>query len=128
MTGYIGLSKFRPTKFDMINQSMDEETPFGYQEGGGYHGDVAGGGSVVTETPEEMVRLAAIGNKRVRQTREWGSKRAVTEEEKSEWQSLADQIWGRNPRLSKSEVARIICKETGTRTSERTVRRYIVKR
>ena len=107
---------------------MNEEATFGYQEGGGYHGDVAGGESVVTETPKEMVRLAAIGNRRVRQTREWGSKRAVSEEEKSEWQSLADQIWGRNPRLSKSEVAKIICEETGTRHSERTGRRYIVKR
>lgn len=107
---------------------MDEETPFGYQEGGGYHGDVAGGESVVTETPEEMVRLAAIGNRRVRQTREWGSIRAVSEEEKSEWQSMADQIWSRNPHLSKSAVAKKIREETGTRYSERTVRRYIVKR
>ena len=107
---------------------MDEETTFGYQEGGGYHGDVAGGKSVVTETPEEMVRVAAIGDRRVQQTREWGSKRAVTEEEKSEWQSEADQIVGRHPRLSKSRVAEKIREKTETRYSERTIRRYIVKR
>ena len=62
---------------------MDEETTFGYQEGGGYHGDVAGGKSVVTETPEEMVRVAAIGDRRVQQTREWGSKPGLLQRRRS---------------------------------------------
>ena len=44
-----------------------------------------------------------------------------------EWQRLADQVWAKNPRLSKSEVARRIAEQHNLEDKPNTIRKEIKK-